>query len=307
MIEEHAENFFGMPVRDWKPGAPVPEGSAFAIKVGVDWDEAEAGNRLPERIEELASSPRAPEIVALVTGSFTSDTSDSTAEVVAALVAAAPRFPALRALFLCDITVEECEISWIEQCDLGPLLDAYPSLQVLRVRGGTNLGLGQGRHAALQVLVIETGGLDASVVKTVSRGGFPELNHLELWLGASGYGATSSVEDLKPILEGTVFPKLKTLALRDCEYADDLAEALAHAAIVGRIERLDLSLGTLSDRGAAALLRCPAVRRLQTLDLHHHYISDGTQAKLRQLGPSVNLEDANSCEDEDDRYVAVAE
>ena len=68
-------------------------------------------------------------------------------EVVAdLLVDAKDRLNRLKGLFIGDITYEECEISWIIQSDVSPVLTAYPELELFRVRGGQDLSLGQLDH-----------------------------------------------------------------------------------------------------------------------------------------------------------------
>ena len=230
--------------------------------------------------------------------------------IVAALVAARDRLPNLRRLFLGDIVQEECEISWIHQTDVSPILAAYPVLECLRVRGGEGLVLGTPRHDELRALIIESGGLPAEVVRSIIAGHLPRLEHLELWLGDSGYGATTTVDDLGPILDGSRFPALQYLGLRDSEMADELAVALARAPIVERIRVLDLSLGNLSDEGAKALLQSPAVARLQKLDIHHHYVSPELVDALAGLGIELDASDPREGDDDDGeitRYIAHAE
>jgi hypothetical protein len=159
--------------------------------------------------------------------------------------------------------------------------------------------------------VIETGGLDASVTKQVLSSSLPSLEHLELWLGAESYGATTTVEDLEPLFSGALFPRLRYLGLRDSELADAIAERIAQSPLLERIEVLDLSLGTLGDKGAEALLASPAVRRLRKLDLHHHYMSKDVLLRLHKLGPEVDLSGAEDVDvgrdGEEYRYVAVGE
>jgi len=139
---------------------------------------------------------------------------------------------------------------------------------------------------------------------------FPALEHLELWLGDSGYGWDGTVELLDPLLQGKLFPNLKYLGLRNSEISDEIAEAISTAPILERLEVLDLSMGTLGDRGADALLKAPALAKLKKLDVHHHYISDD---RVRQLGNSVKELNAGDKQEPDDwggeqhRYVAVAE
>ena len=109
--------------------------------------------------------------------------------VVQGLIAARDRVPNLRALFLGDIIYEECEISWINQTDMSPLLRAYPALEHFRVRGGTGLHFSALRHDRLTSLIVETGGLGGDVVaRCGDRRPAAAWMHLELWLGSTNYG-----------------------------------------------------------------------------------------------------------------------
>ncbi|MCP4687260.1 MAG: hypothetical protein GY859_04365 [Desulfobacterales bacterium] len=70
---------------------------------------------------------------------------------------------------------------------------------------------------------------------------------------------------------------------------------------------LDLSLGALTDEGGKALLDNPGLSSLESIDLHHHYLSNEMTAALRDSGLNVNLDDQQEDEDEDYRYPAVTE
>jgi hypothetical protein len=121
-----------------------------------------------------------------------------------------------------------------------------------------------------------------------------------------------TAEDLESILSGVAFPKLRHLGLRDAENADELAVALAHAPVVARLESLDLSLGTLSDVGAAALLAGQPLTHLKRLDLHHHFLSDAMIERLWRALPDVEVDASEQMvlrewNGQPTRYVAVAE
>jgi hypothetical protein len=250
-ISEHVEEFAGLPVRDFvvEEGLTDPAGTAYRLQ---DYDD---GSTFDALLNDFLADPTSGQVVALVIGTWGQIGSDTGSEaVIAALAAARDRLPSLKALFIGDITYDECEISWIRQADITPLLNAFPALEHLRVRGADGLAVGPVRHDGLKALVIESGGLPAAVVRSVCAAGFPNLEHLELWLGSAGYGGDATPEDLAPVLSGTAFPRLKYLGLRDCEWADALAAALADAPVLRRVETLDLSLGTLGDAGAVALL-----------------------------------------------------
>ena len=147
--------------------------------------------------------------------------------------------------------------------------------------------------------------MDASLVQSLGRAQFPNLEYLELWLGTEDYGGTVTPGDLAPILGGTLFPKLKYLGLRNCDQADAMAQAVVQAPILNQLETLDLSLGTLSDEGAEALLQIKAP--LKRLNLHHNYISPELVRRLKDLPLSLDATNPSGMEADDERYVAVGE
>ncbi|HTE19486.1 MAG TPA: hypothetical protein VK689_14040, partial [Armatimonadota bacterium] len=176
--------------------------------------------------------------------------------------------------------------------------------------GSNELTFGRIRHAHLKELAVESGGLDREIVHELFSAELPELEHLELWLGDEGYGANTTVEDLAPILDGSRFPRLRYLGLRDSQFADEIAAVLVHAPVLGQLRVLDLSLGTLSDEGAAALLNAPGLRKLEKLDIHHHYCSPEMVELLQELGIEVDASDKQEPDDGDGeghRFVAVSE
>ena len=82
----------------------------------------------------------------------------------------------------------------------------------------------------------------------------------------------------------------------------------AGGSVLDTIKVLDLSMGTLSDDGAKALLNNPRIRELDKLDLHYHYMSDEMMEALRALPIQVDVSDQQDFEeDPEDRYVAVSE
>ncbi|RYD78589.1 MAG: DUF1427 family protein, partial [Verrucomicrobiaceae bacterium] len=204
---------------------------------------------------------------------------------------------------------EPAAISWIQQSDVSSLFHAYPELEHLRIRGSNELSLGRIKHDKLKSLTIETGGLPVSVIREVFAAQLPALEHLELWLGTDNYGWDGSIEDLRPIFTGNLFPSLKYLGLRNSKVADAIATELVSSPVLTRIEVLDLSLGTLSDDGGAALAGSEAVKKLRKLDLHYNFLSAEMQAKLQALPIEVDVDrsDTDPNADDDDRYVAVSE
>jgi len=308
-ISDNLSTFHGFDVVDFANGEPPADPARTAVRLRLEYEgEFE---EFADLWAEFMGSPGVEETQALVIGNWANvdDVSAPSDQAVALIVSDAERLPKLRALFFGDITSEENEISWIQQSDVSAFWGAFPNLEVFGVRGGNGLQLGAIRHARLKALTVEAGGLPRTVVREIGDADLPELEHLEIWFGTPDYGGDSEPDDLAPILDGSRFPKLVSLALRNCEWADQLAAAVAQAPILDRIRQLDLSMGTLGDAGVDALVASPAVRRLQRIDIHHHYVSEAGVAKLKALGISVNADDRQEADDDDQsfRYVAVSE
>ena len=214
----------------------------------------------------LLEDPKADQITTLVIGPWSEEMFETPPnELVERLVAAADQLPSLTALFFGDVTAEDCEISWIVQTDLSPFFQAFPKLEILRVRGGGSLSLGKIESNHLKKLIIETGGLKAEVIGQIANANLPALEHLEIYSGDSNYGWDGSADDFKPFMSDTLFPNLQYLGLRNCVCADDVAALVADAPVLDKIKVLDLSLGCLGDKGATALLNSDKVLKLENL------------------------------------------
>ncbi|MEY9928180.1 hypothetical protein ABH926_002814 [Catenulispora sp. GP43] len=282
----------------------------------------EFGGGLAERIEclgdvafetvfqDFAATVDTARVTALVVGRW-GDVSQTEGHPGRLLAQSADRFPALRALFLGDV---DDEIVYVEHADLTPILDAYPALEELWVRGTPDLSqktpryFEAMRHPGLRRLVLQSGGLHPEAIRAISRCDLPELRHLELYLGHPDWCGWAKPEDLAWLVAGEAFPKLDHLGLRNSLIQDGIAAALAHAPVVAGLRVLDLSLGALGDDGAQALLHGQPLDHLALLDLHHHYLSDAMQDRLRSawLGVDVDLSDAQT-ESRGRRSIAVAE
>ncbi|WP_433418783.1 STM4015 family protein [Microtetraspora malaysiensis] len=293
-VGAHRETYAGLPVAepDVIDHHHNPDPARFA------WSLSD-GDLLPE-LRDLLRRVDGSQIQALV---VTGSDAHKAPEVLAAH---AHRLPRLRSLFLGFIEPEYCEISWIRQGDITPVLEAFPRLERLDVRGSEGLLLRPVRHEHLTVLRFETGGLPGHVVRALSACELPALEHVELWLGVANYGGDATVGDLEGILSGAGLPALRRLGLRDSEIQDDMAAAVATAPVVARLEALSLSMGMLSDTGAEALLDGQPLTHLRHLDLHHHFLSEGMAARIRSALPGVDV-DLSEPQPRDERYVAVSE
>ena len=209
-FSENLTEFVGKSVIDWSLGVGISDPTGTAYRIGVTWEDEEEGLTWTDRFAAFLDTPGSERVSSLIVGAWDGMTGQTgtTAPVVEALVAAHDRLTQLTALFLGDVTYEECEVSWLQQSDVSPLFSAFPNLEHFAVRGGNGLSLGQIKHDQLKSLIVQSGGLPVGVVREVGAADLPALEHLELWLGDDGYGGDSTVNDLDPILSGDRFPRL---------------------------------------------------------------------------------------------------
>ncbi|MER7506119.1 STM4015 family protein [Nonomuraea pusilla] len=289
----YLREYAGLPVtqllpEDVREGLPADHAAvAWRLSASEDGDDHDS---IAESFEEFFADVDTERVRAIVVGAWEDSYDTASDQIVRILTENAGRLPALRSLFLGAIHAEEAEISWIAQSDVTPLLEAYPRLERLEVRGGSGLRLSPVTHEALRVLRLETGGLPGEVTRAVGASTLPELEHLELWLGVESYGGTTTVADLEPILSGARLPRLRHLGLQDSEIQDEIAAAVAYAPVVARLESLSLSMGTLGDAGAEALLAGQPLTHLRRLDLHHHFLSDPMARRLSDALSGVEID-----------------
>lgn len=319
---DHPCSFHGLPVFTLPApgddgGLPdtLPGAESIAWRLDCAWD----GPEFPVLWQHFLDTVDPVAVRALLIGPWWSEEYSPLSPVVELIAADAGRFPALRGLFLADVVGEECEVSWLQMCDITPVIEAFPRLEELVVRGGGSglneetLELRPVRHEALRSLRFESGGLPGQVVRAVGSCELPALERLELWFGSQWYAGDATVADLAPLLSGGAFPRLRHLGLQNSEIQDEIAAAVASAPVVAQLEFLALSMGTLSDTGALALLDGQPLTHLSGLDLHHHYLTDPVMARFQELcdreGVHVDLAEADHWDPDDDepRYVAVSE
>jgi hypothetical protein len=166
----------------------------------------------------------------------------------------------LKSVFLNDMDQNQIEVSWIKCSNVRPILQALPKLQFFKIKGSEGLCLDPViRHETLLSFTVVTGGLSGSVVSQILACDFPNLLHLELWLGTDSYGGDWSVNEISDQLlsenENGKFPNLHYLGFRNAKNVDDLCAPIAKSAIARRVHVIDLSLGDLTITGAKKLLQ----------------------------------------------------
>ncbi|WP_375467066.1 STM4015 family protein [uncultured Nostoc sp.] len=280
--------------------------NAYALRF-----EYENHENLPSKLSRLLQEPNADKLEALVFGLWSEGSQTDSSSIVQALVDAKQRLTNLKAVFIGDLTSEDSEISWIQQSDVSPILQAYPKLEILQVRGGDRLQFSPPiRHNHLKALIVETGGLSRDTVAQICNMNLPALEHLELWFGSEDYGGDCWVEDLNPIIFAEKFPQLNYLGLRNSQFTDEIVSVIIGSPILDYISVLDLSMGTLTDAGAEELLNSQAINNLDILNISENFLSQEMIEKFSGLDVRV-LANNQKEEDEDSyidgRYCSVSE
>lgn len=301
--------FYGKQVRDYDASAELDTSGDVAYRLRVDYDDEDGD--MSALIEEFLNRMQPENVHALIIGAWGEPYDSSAADILATLIKHAPNLPNLRALYVGDMSSEECEISWIVQSDYTELLNAFPALELLRVRGGQDLSLSPITHQKLRFLAVETGGLSREFAQALAESKLPALEYLELWLGSEEYGFNGDAALYQQLLTALHTPALRYLGLCNAPIADEMAVWLAQQSWLSDLAILDFSMGTLGDVGAEALFNSPYIKQLESLVINYHYISEEWQDKLRSLPFEVEIDDEQDefeyDEDEAQRYVAVGE
>ncbi|MGW3951254.1 STM4015 family protein [Streptomyces sp. NPDC004752] len=313
---EHLKELNGLPAFDFPaPGErqELPQAGTVAWRLAVD-PYGDSSEGFGEQWDRFLEAVDPAGVRAIVVGPWGEVYDDDSGCIVRLLVDARDRLAALRAVFIGDLEMEEAEISWIEQSDVTPVLNAYPLLEEFGVRGGTGLRFPAIEHQHLRTLRFQAGGLPGEVVRGVAASELPALEHLDVWLGVEGYGGDATVADLTPVLAGGRFPALRHLGLRNSEIQDEIAAAVAGAPVVAQLASLDLSLGVLTDEGVTALLDGQPLTHLTRLDLHHNFVTEPVAQRIRTAlepsGVEVDLSEPGDSWENDGvvhRFTAVAE
>lgn len=273
LLEEHAGALLGPLVsEDARACSSVEWKLGFwdRVKVASDYDHEDTD--IAALLKSILEHPSAAYLDHLHMGipeSVWDGESDWEPQIEALVEVGAPE---LTSLELADYD-DNAEISWCEIGDMSGVWKAAPKLERLLIRGvGVTFGAIDAPN--LTRLEIISGGLPAEPVQQLGRAKLPALVHLEVYLGTSDYGASTTIEDCAGILRGDGLPALTTLGLKNGEIMNELAAALVTAPIVKQLKALDLSMGTMTDDGARALLRgADAFRHLEDLDLRQNYLS----------------------------------
>jgi len=283
------------------------------IKFFLDYDESEDGVTIQDKIETYLETNNICEAKKLIIGAWEEPFDCGPEDIIKYLVENKNKFPNVESMYIGDMDSEECEVSWITQSNLAPLLDVFP-LKTLEIKGSIDLRLENANSETLEKLIIISGGLSKNLLKDIVDAKFPNLMHLELYLGVDDYGFDGDMDDIIPFMIRENFPNVKYLGLKNSEKQDEICEEIFKSNILENLEVLDMSLGTLGDKGAELILEnVGKIAHLSKLDLTYNYISDENieklQNKVNVLSTEVLIDrdDADYDEDDEWRYPYITE
>jgi len=214
-FHENSTVFNNQKVKVFNPEKGI-ENTNIAYSFAWSWDDEE---NIEIGFKKFLEDPKITEIKSIVIGQY-GESDESPEEVVNAILKSKDKLQNLTGIFFGDITYEENECSWIENMDYGPLLQAFPNLEIFKVRGGNSLKFSFLNHQKLKTLIIETGGMSNTIFEKIAKADLPSLEHLELWLGSDNYGFEASPELVASVYKGKHTENNKT-SKTHLEYQDE--------------------------------------------------------------------------------------
>jgi uncharacterized protein (TIGR02996 family) len=202
------------------------------------------------------------------------------------------------------------QISWHNTGNLGKMWKAVPNLKTFEIESGV-FEVGKLEAPNLERAIFITGGLSKSSGKSIATASIPKIRHLEIYYGQDNYGGNCTIKEVKPLLDRTDLKHLEYLGLKNSEFSDEIAKAVGSAKIVKQLKTLDLSLGVMTDEGAAHLAAAKdQLKHLETLDLTRNFLTKKGIALVKDVCKKVitaNQEQADEDGDEVYRYTDIGE
>lgn len=262
---QHAVIFADRRVINFEPDLEIvdPKENAYAIRVfpglgGISYED---------KLLSLIDKPNVNQIEALVFGTAHYGKWIKPFDFLMNFHDALPN---LEAIFLGDFNQEDMysgRMAGFSEGNLSLVLSKYPKLQLLQIRDGSDYVFSEYRHEKIKALRIEMSSNCHQCLNGINKLDLPALEYLELWINAPVNQNNLLMNALNMMFDGSKFPKLKYLGIKNCKFADDVAMSIARSPLMERLIELDLSLGNLSSKGLAALLSSNFINELDVLNV----------------------------------------
>lgn len=250
-----------------------------------------SSDRPPYTVRELVAAllvhPSAQVLHSLTIGALGPEVDEYDYSAVVEEICLAAPVP-LRELFIADFAPEHSELGVSKLGDVSGLYHALPGLETLHLRGGAMM-LGDMDLPRLRALAITTSAFETGMLEAVARASWPRLEALDL----SASGSALPAAGLAALVTARGFPALRRLGLREIDDTGDvLRDSLMGSEPWPRLEVLDLSGGSLTDRDAESMLGQPhAFGHLRELDVRANQLSEQAALALRGLCGRVLVAD----------------
>lgn len=277
-------------------------GFIYRVRLSHDsYSDAEFKGKTVDILNDVLKHPSARFAVEFAFMSNGDPNEDNLQNLIDALGKNAP--PTVRKLSFGD-NVDQ--ISWHHTGSLAKLWKGVPNLKTLEIETG-EFEVGKMEAPSLERAIFITGGLSKSCGKGIATAVMPKIKHLEIYYGTDEYGGECSLSEVQPLLNRTDLTNLTYLGLKNSEFADEIASGLKGAKVLKTLKTLDLSLGTMTDAGAEALVAAKdSLAHLEVLDLTRNFLSaKGIKAVKGLCKKVITSEQEDS--DDDYRYVAISE
>ena len=255
-------------------------------------------------VQEILEDPELLDLEGITIGSWGGAWEEDCQALIDGLVANKDKFSHIKKLFIGDMDFEECEVSWIMQGNYEKLWAAMPQLEEMTIKGATDLQLGEIDLPNLKSFEIICGGLPTDVIQSIQNAKMPALEKLSLYMGSDNYGFDGNANTIRELLEKSDFPKLRYLGILDSEIQDELAEVVLDSKYMKQIETLDLSYGTLTDKGGELIAnKIGDYPNIKKIELEYHFLTDDggkkLEAAVKKAGKEINLDDQQEADDYD--------
>lgn len=235
--------------------------------------------------------PQLEEIVVGDWGDAWDDLKDDCQQLIDGIIENKDKFSNVKSLFIGDMEFDECEVSWIIQGNYSKLWGAMPQLEKLTIKGSTQLELGEIKHDNLKSLEIICGGLPAKVIESIKNAKLPSLERLVIYLGIEEYGFGGDEDTIEKLLKESDFPKLTWLGITDSDIQDEVTEIVFNSKYINQINTLDLSMGTLTDKGGRIIAdKLKEYPNIKSVDLNYHYMTDKMVDELEKICEELGVE-----------------
>ena len=163
------------------------------------------------------------------------------------------------------------------------IFETFPNLKALSIRG--KLGdFYPVKSSHLSILILISAEISGETMKKMLECEFPQLKHLELWLGTNSNDSVHAdhLEELLSPTENGKYPLLEYFGIRYSDQAEQFLKPIAQSNLLKRLRILDLSFcSKLGNYSGSDILEFAQILEqktreafplLELVDIHRNYM-----------------------------------